>query len=107
MIVNYNFEDKNNDKLIIIRIETENLLYVFDFSLDTNITAFLEFVRTINSGTDNKLTIENEEEIVLLTYKSGVFHIQCNENSLLYIKDSSTIIQTFNDICNDICNSTI
>jgi hypothetical protein len=63
----------------------------------------------INYGSDKQLIIENEneDEIITFTHKSGVLHIQINENSFLYIKDSSSIIQIFNDICNDICNDDI
>jgi hypothetical protein len=109
MIINYNFEDINSGKLVIIRVETENLLYTFDFSLYTkeDTVSFLEFVKMINYGSDKKLIIENEDEIITFTHKSGALHIQINENSFLYIKDSSIAIQTFNDICNDIYNNTI
>ena len=75
MVINYNIEDKNNGKLIIIRIETEDLLYVFDFSLDTkeDTNAFLEFVRLINYGSDRQLIIENEEEIITYTDYTQIF----------------------------------
>ena len=75
MVINYNIEDKNNGKLIIIRIETEDLLYVFDFSLDIkeDINAFLEFVRLINYGSDRQLIIENEEEIITYTDYTQIF----------------------------------
>ena len=108
MNINYNLTKHNNKFIIILIFDQGNFKYTFDFSLGGNKTwEFIEYINLINNNNPITLELFNEEEDRLLKfiYNKNSFIIDNDEHSYLDIKDASSLLKTFNNICNDIQNS--